>query len=467
MNQWSIQRKRIILAIIFFVLVALIGTPVFFLVYKAPTCLDGKQNGDETGIDCGGSCRLLCTAESLPLIINGDPRVLKVSANTFEVVVSINNTNINGEIYRAGYTFKIYGALSAIPLQVIEGETFVPKSGTFVVLEGPFNLGEGVIPTKAIFEWKEESLVWRKNVRESPKLVVKNQVLSRESISPRLDANVENLSQENISNIDLVAVISDEAGNIFAASKTFVETLSVGETVPIVFIWPQPFRKTGEDVCDYPADVALVIDRSGSMNDLGAKPPQPLTDVKDTAIYFVNQFGKKNQHSLISFANEASQPIDAVLGFNLETIQSAIDRVSIATEGVQNTNIGAGILSAREELNSIRHRREADKALVLLTDGVATLPERKGTSGYPGIYALEAAKLARKDDISVYTIGLGKNVDIDFLKRLATTTAEAYFAPSTNELNSIYQQIATKICKTGLAKTDIYIRIFPDKSFLR
>ena len=25
-----------------------------------PTCFDGKQNGNEEGIDCGGSCDLIC-----------------------------------------------------------------------------------------------------------------------------------------------------------------------------------------------------------------------------------------------------------------------------------------------------------------------------------------------------------------------------------------------------------------------
>lgn len=467
MNQWSIKRKRIILFLISLALIVLVGVPVFFLVYQAPTCFDGKQNGGETGLDCGGSCRLLCTAESLPLILNGDPRILKIADNTFEIVISIDNTNIDGEIYRAGYTFKIYSASEAVPLKIIEGETFVPKGVSFAIFEGPFSLVEGSTPTRGTFEWKEESLVWQKNISETPKLTIKDLDLSRENTRPRLDANIENLSLENVSNIDLIATISDEAGNIYAASKTFVETLSAGASAPIVFIWPKPFRKTEENICDYPADVALVIDRSGSMNDLGLNPPQPLTDVKNTAIYFINQFGKKNQHSLISFANEASQPIDILLSHNSEAIRQAINNISILKEGVQNTNIGAGILAAREELNSIRHKKGSDRALVLLTDGVATLPEKTGNSNYPKTYALESAELARGDGISIYTIGLGKNIDVDLLKRLATTTAEAYFAPSTSDLNDIYQQIATKICKMGLAKINVYVRILPDKSFLK
>ncbi len=466
MNSWSRNRKRIILAIIVFVLVFLIGVPIFFLFYRAPTCNDLKQNGDETGVDCGGSCQLLCTAQSLPLILKGDPRVLKVRANTFEVVALVENPNTSGEIYRAGYTFKLYATEGIIPIKIIEGETYVPKGATFAIFEGPFDVEEGVIPTRTTIEWKNESLMWQKNTAQTPELLVRDLSLSHKDTNPRLNANVENLSLENVSSIDLVATISDDTGNIIAASKTFIDTLPAGSKAPIVFTWPQPF-KVEEDICGYPVDVALVIDRSGSMDDLGATPPQPLTDVKNTALYFVSQLGKNDRHALVSFANEASEPVDTALGVDLVTIERAINSISIAATSAQNTDIGAGILSARAELNSSRHRNEADKVLVLLTDGVPTLPERAGASDYPKIYALESAELARQDGISIYTIGLGKDVDANFLKTLATTTAEAYFAPSAKELNDIYKQIATKICKAGLAKTDIYIRIFPDSSFLQ
>lgn len=467
MNPWSIKRKRIILSAIVFSLVVLVGVPVYFIFYKVPTCFDGRQNGGEEGVDCGGSCRLLCSSDSLPLVLNGDPRILKVSDNIYQIIVSVNNTNINAEIYRAGYTLKIYDTQNIIPLKVIEGETFVPKGSSFAILEGPFNFETGLVPTRVTFEWKENSLVWQKNAKEIPELMVQNLNLSRENTSPRLDAKIENLSLSKIANIDLIATISDEAGNIYAASKTFVETLAPGASVPIVFIWPRPFRNTGDAICDFPADVALVIDRSGSMDDLGANPPQPLTDVKNTALYFINQFGKKNQYSLISFANEASLPIDIALGNNVDSVRQAISNISIIKEGIQNTNIGAGILTARDELNSNRHKVGSDKALVLLTDGVATLPLKSGVNDYPKTYALEAAKIAKDDNISVYTIGLGKDVDVNLLKAIATTTAEAYFAPTTDELNDIYRQIATKICKTGLAKINVFVRVLPDKSFLK
>ena len=241
MNQWSIRRKRIILSIIISTLVVLVGLPLFFLFYRAPTCFDGKQNRDETGTDCGGSCQLLCTTESLPLVLKGDPRILKLSDNTFEIVALIENSNINGEIRRARYTLKLYDAVNILPIKTIEGEIYVPKGGTFAIFEGPFNLAEGISPTRVLLEWIDDSLVWQKNLESVPKLAVRGINISQEDTAPRLEAVLENDSLDEVSSIDLTAVIFDETNSIFAASKTFVEILPKGGRFPIIFTWPEPF----------------------------------------------------------------------------------------------------------------------------------------------------------------------------------------------------------------------------------
>ena len=465
MNQWAIQRKRIILAIVTFALVVLIGVPGFFLFYQAPTCNDLKQNGDETGVDCGGSCQLLCTAQSLPLIPKGDPRVFEFGPSIYGVAAVVENPNIAAEILHARYTLKLFEKSSPTPIRSIESETFVPNSGTFVVFEGPIDMG-GRRLDRATLEWHTGTFVWQKNTQIVKGVEARSIFLTREDTKPRVSALLVNDSLNHVSNIELTALVSGEDGNLIAASKTFVEKLSGGDSAPITFNWLAPF-KIKEDICGRPVDVALVMDRSGSMMFLGTNPPQPLTDVKSAARYFTDQLKGNTLYSLVSFANEATSPIDATLDAGLEIIKRAINNISIATTSVQNTNIGAGILVAREELNSTRHRKGADKALVLLTDGVPNLPTKAGVGNYPENYALESAGLAKQDGISIYTIGLGKDVNRNLLRMLSTTTAETYFAPSVEELNSIYNQIAIKICRKDPAVIDIYMRIFPNKSFLK
>jgi len=465
MNEWSVKRKRVIFSLIFLTLIVLVGMPLFFLFYQAPSCFDGKQNGDETGIDCGGSCQLICTDQTLPLISKGDPRVLETRPGVYNVVALAENPNILAEILHARYTINLFEESSFIPVKTIESEVFVPSNGPFIVFEGPIDMGERH-PIRVTLEWHTDSFIWQRNTKTFKDIVARDAVLTREDIAPRVSAMLVNNSQDHVSNIELTVLVSGEDGNLIAASKTFVEDLPKGASSPVVFNWPAPFN-IKEDICSFPVDVALVIDRSGSMAFLGNNPPQPLTEVKNTARYFINQLGINDRYTLISFANEASNPIDAELGVDLDTIHKTINAISIATESLQNTNIGAGILSARAELNSVRHRENTGKALVLLTDGTPTLPVRAGISKYPETYALESAEIAKRDDIGIYTIGLGKDVDMNLLRTLATALNDAYFAPSTEELNDIYNQIATKICKKTPAVIDIYMRILPNKSFLR
>ncbi len=105
----------------------------------------------------------------------------------------------------------------------------------------------------------ESSLAWKKNNVQIPKLLVVSKSLSKEDSAPRLDAIVENSSLSEVSGVDVVALIYGENSSIFAASKTFVDNLSSGARIPIVFTWPKPF---GEKVLDIDIIMRVLPDRS-------------------------------------------------------------------------------------------------------------------------------------------------------------------------------------------------------------
>lgn len=247
MNHWSTRRKRFVLLIIFLSLVVLIGVPTAFLFYDAPTCSDGKVNGDEEGIDCGGSCELLCPAESLPLLSKGDPRVIEVVPGFYEVVALVENPNVAGTADRARYTLKLFESSSVTPVKTISGDTYVPKSATFAIFEGPFDLGEAR-PTRATLEWDRESLEWRRDVSSEPNMSIRNLDLKGENDKPRVTASLVNNSLERVENIELVVVVRDPGLNTVAASKTVVESVAPGASAPIIFTWPAPFSEENVSV---------------------------------------------------------------------------------------------------------------------------------------------------------------------------------------------------------------------------
>ena len=253
------MRKHIILSIVLFVVAVLVGVPVFFLFYQKPSCFDGNKNGDEAGVDCGGSCQKLCVAESLPLLIKGDPRILAVALNTYEVAALVENPNASAAIPRARYSLKIYSAESLVPVKTIESLVYVPAGMTFAIFEGPFNLDAGVTPTRALLEWDQGSLVWQKEVAPllTPTIGEKN--LTRLDSSPRLEVTVINPTLETMKNIDLTALLYDAAGSIFAASKTFVDEIAPGASAQAILTWPKALTQSPLEIQVIP----VVIPQNG------------------------------------------------------------------------------------------------------------------------------------------------------------------------------------------------------------
>ncbi len=455
MLAWDTKRKLQYFSIIVVFILLFIVAPFYFFIYTPPTCFDGTKNGGESGVDCGGDCRLICPAEALQPILRWDPRIFEVSPGVFSVLSYIENPNVTAEVRLAPYTFKIYDRDGAL-IAERKGETFIPRGKTFAVFDGNFSLDKE--PFRATFEFG--SLIWTRVVDPDPEIEVANKALMDEETMPRVEATIVNREQDRIYNIDLTAIIFDGAGNAIASSRTFVEQLERGERANVFFTWPRPFETTSK-VCESPVDVALAIDRSGSMLFQGNNPPQPLTDVKNSAIAFVNQLGANDQGALVSFATSASNPIDYTLSNNFDALKKAISDIQVLSSGVQNTNIADGVLRAKEELVSSRSRNSADKIMIVLTDGVATHPQRSGEPNYPEISALEFAKEAKDLGVRIFTIGLGSDLNIEFLKNLASSSEDSYLAPSTRDLNRIYTNIATEICQERPAVIEIIPRVYP------
>jgi hypothetical protein len=228
------------MSIVLGAIVVLIGVPTYFLFYHAPICTDGKMNGDETGVDCGGSCQKICTPDSLPIISEGDAQILTVASSTYEVVALFKNPNPAAEIYRARYSIKLYDATRVSPIKIIEGDTYVAKNSSFAIFQGPFNISD-TVPTRAVFEWNTDTLVWKKSAATTADISVSDNLLSGEDSLPRLEAVAHNDSLLDAANIEFIAILSDADGNAVAASKTYLETLAKGVSASILFSWPQPF----------------------------------------------------------------------------------------------------------------------------------------------------------------------------------------------------------------------------------
>ena len=102
---WALKRQIfyiIILFIFFGIFAFLVSYPY---LNKEPTCNDKKQNGNETGIDCGGSCILVCTFEVDKLSVLWS-RTFPIVPGRYNAVAYVENQNTNTAIYKIKYRFR-------------------------------------------------------------------------------------------------------------------------------------------------------------------------------------------------------------------------------------------------------------------------------------------------------------------------------------------------------------------------
>ncbi len=89
-------------------LLVALGAIGFLIFYRAPSCMDTKQNHGETGIDCGGPCQRLCTVSVAPPSVRFARPLTPVSGRT-DVVAYIENKNADAQAKAAHFTIDVYG----------------------------------------------------------------------------------------------------------------------------------------------------------------------------------------------------------------------------------------------------------------------------------------------------------------------------------------------------------------------
>ena len=188
-----------------------------------------------------------------------------------------------------------------------------------------------------------------------------------------------------------------------------------------------------------PIDVILIIDRSGSMNTPGTK----IADAKAAAQVFITFLADTDKAGLVSYSTTATlnQGLLFMDTTNKATLSSTIDGLT----ATGTTNIYEAISTSNNELITNGRTSPVKKVEILLTDGVPTA----GPTPYE-TNIMTMASNAAAAGITIYTIGLGQDVNPTLLADIATTTGgQYYFAPDSTALQQIYQQIAETLFNTA------------------
>ena len=195
-----------------------------------------------------------------------------------------------------------------------------------------------------------------------------------------------------------------------------------------------------------PTDIALVLDRSGSM------AGTPLTSMKLGAKTFIDilaestggaadgQIGSGSRIGVVSFANSAR--VDAPLSTSVDALKAAVDALTAGG----STNHGDAFQKATDLLDTASG---SAKVIVLFTDG-------NTTTGLPPAPLAQAAK---DKGIIIYCIGLvgSDGLDVSTLNQWATPPAATHVSvtPNAEDLEDLFAQLAANLSKPGATEVVI------------
>ena len=240
---WALKRQ------IFYILILIlfIAGFAFLLIYPklntAPSCFDNKQNGTETGIDCGGSCVRACLVQADQVSVLW-ARAFQVVPGRYNAIAYLVNHNKNFAVQKVNYVFH-FADKNNVYIGKREGSTVIPPGGNFAVFEPGVDIGHS-IPVYVTFEFTQTPL-WLQVPQakiDQLKVLVSNIELADPDTLPRLSATVGNNSLFTIPNVGVVAILYDATGNAISASRTYLDKLNPLQTANVNFTWPEPLSGT-------------------------------------------------------------------------------------------------------------------------------------------------------------------------------------------------------------------------------
>lgn len=186
-----------------------------------------------------------------------------------------------------------------------------------------------------------------------------------------------------------------------------------------------------------PIEVALVLDASSSMlGTAGGGETKLAAAVRAAEIFLLQLDPATDRVAVISFNHEA-RVVQGLTG-DRARIRAALGRITTATE----TRIDLGIERAHGVLLGSPRWASAASAMIVLTDGRA--------NPVPVDIAVARALAARRDGITLFAIGLGADLDLEALERMASRPDYFHRAADAGDLVDIYRAIAVQLpCVVG------------------
>ncbi|MDE2038367.1 MAG: hypothetical protein KGI69_04130 [Patescibacteria group bacterium] len=234
MASWSRKRKTLYAALAAVAIVGGAAVPAFLALYKPPSCFDGVKNGDEQGVDCGGSCTKLCASSYLPPSVSW-ARFEQVAPGLYNLGAYVINPNTDVTATAVPYHMSLYDD-AGIPITDVYGTMTLPPHRNALAFKGAVSVGKR-IPGRLLFEFTAAP-EWATSSDPLAALDVTDKKYSETPSGSSLMVTFANRGTTPLDNISVSAILSDKDGNVVDFSTTVVDQVPAGGTAIAPFTWP-------------------------------------------------------------------------------------------------------------------------------------------------------------------------------------------------------------------------------------
>lgn len=244
---WEFKRK-LLYALSFFIIIC--GVTVFFMrgvLFPAPTCFDGRHNGFEANVDCGGDCDRMCQQDVNPLSVVW-AKAVKSGEGVYDLVALITNSNIDNASHEIGFSFDVYDESGAL-IKTESSSTTAPLDGKFPVIIQNVKLSSPPVNTVATLS---DTLHYK--VSESPTSPTVK-VLARRYESgdiPRVYVTIANTKRIDIRKLPVRVLLFDKDDNVYAVGQTNIPELLKEGVKEIIITWSEPLSHPPVRIGVYP-----------------------------------------------------------------------------------------------------------------------------------------------------------------------------------------------------------------------
>lgn len=235
MATWSGRRKFLFGFIFIILAIAAIGVPAFLHFYTPPSCTDKTQNGDELGVDCGGSCTKLCSSSFIQIPGASWVRFREVAPQTYSIAAYIVNPNPRAAVDDVPYKITFYDK-DGFDLRTING-TFSLTPGRSIVV---FRTGVKITdqkPTRAVIEYPQ-SPDWYLANDKLINLSITDKRYKEDKNGSYLDVILKNDGNAPLSDLTIYAILKDADSNVIDFSQTIVDRIAPMSSAVAPFTWP-------------------------------------------------------------------------------------------------------------------------------------------------------------------------------------------------------------------------------------